>query len=424
MERSEARDNLISNFHNNPDCIETEKATRGLIMDSAPTLKAEKNILISLYCEGLIDELKADDNTSQIIGRYRMILTRDYGYSKEITDWCLETWICILREGLGWEINPDIQQEEIQKQITDLIAVKSEYERLLEEIENLRTLIVQLTTEKDDLVFRECRDLAAEYDAKIGELEMRVLEGELRIQELKRIIEILQAQINRQEKRSEKKARETAHKEYEKFQEELHKKAEEAKKNQEYREEESEKDSKWEEEQGHDNGETDPDTDKEEDSTRNKYKSRSDELKARYRKIVKCLHPDMNPEQTETEKELFREAVDAYDRGDLDKLRAIEAITYEKSIDKEKIAFSGEDIEKLKEIIEGLKLRVDELQEEIEEIKTSFPYTMKAFLQDEDAVADKQKTLANIILEYDEQAIELEKRIDEMIHGKQSSEEK
>ena len=43
--------------------------------------------------------------------------------------------------------------------------------------------------------------------------------------------------------------------------------------------------------------------DKEEDNTRNKFKSRSDELKTRYRKIVKCLHPDMNPEQTETEKE-------------------------------------------------------------------------------------------------------------------------
>lgn len=48
-----------------------------------------------------------------------------------------------------------------------------------------------------------------------------------------------------------------------------------------------------------------------------------EELKALYRRIVKALHPDLNPDVTQDQLNLFYAASDAYQAGDLQALRAI-----------------------------------------------------------------------------------------------------
>ena len=50
------------------------------------------------------------------------------------------------------------------------------------------------------------------------------------------------------------------------------------------------------------------------------------ELKMLYRKLVKILHSDMNPDRTDAQKELFEHAVTAYKNGDLATLRMIDAM--------------------------------------------------------------------------------------------------
>lgn len=50
----------------------------------------------------------------------------------------------------------------------------------------------------------------------------------------------------------------------------------------------------------------------------------------------------------------------------------------------------------------------------IETIKSSFPYNIKDFLADDDAVSEKQKELADLIAEYGEQIKELEERLNSM----------
>ena len=47
------------------------------------------------------------------------------------------------------------------------------------------------------------------------------------------------------------------------------------------------------------------------------------ELKKLYRKIVKALHPDINPDVSEAQVQLFDNAVSAYKNGDLGTLRII-----------------------------------------------------------------------------------------------------
>ena len=47
------------------------------------------------------------------------------------------------------------------------------------------------------------------------------------------------------------------------------------------------------------------------------------ELKKLYRKIVKALHPDINPDVSQAQVQLFDNAVSAYKSGDLGTLRII-----------------------------------------------------------------------------------------------------
>ena len=410
MELDEARAVLIKNFIDHPECADNEQAARGLVMDSIPKRQAEKNILITLFHEGFVDERRQSEDVRLLSSRYRMILTNEYGYSEAIAVWCIDTW-CLIIAGIQGREPSEIENEndiEDDYSAYDLLTVKTEYERLLEEINNLKGVIIALTAERDDLKYHICRDLAAEYNNRIGEIELQVLNAKLRVLELKRTVEILQAWINRQERASEKKAREQAKKEYKEFEEDLNRKAEEAKNANQYREDESKKEEEWEREQ--------EEKEQSEDSgSFRKFRSRSDEMKALYRKIVKALHPDMNPDVTDEMKRMFQEAVDAYNRGMLEKLREIAALIDEDNLSGGELAASPENIDKLKDIIEGLKLRIDELTEEIEDIKTSFPYTIKEFLEDDKKVAKKQKELTKLLYEYNEQIAELEKRIDEML---------
>ena len=85
---------------------------------------------------------------------------------------------------------------------------------------------------------------------------------------------------------------------------------------------------------------------------------------------------------------------------------------------------SEDEIEKLKEIIEGLKQHIESLREQIDEIKNSFPYNMKDFLHDEEAVTKRQGILNKLLEQYDELAEELKERLAKMIMGGNANGEK
>ena len=320
-----------------------------------------------------------------------------------------------------------------------IILSKSEYDRLLEEIHQIQARIIELTALRDDLLYHICPALKAEYEEKIASLERELLAAQMYLQEKRRIIEILQAQMNRQKAPSMEEAREEAHEEFRSYQEDLKRKAKEA---EDFRSR-WEKESQWsahdrkDREKNRNSGEDqraektdfsqetagshgtdgsqetsggqrkDGKKGREEDwkdqstsetggqdtESEEKEQSPVQKLKALYRKIVKRLHPDVHPNPTEREKELLNQASEAYQRGDLEALERIWDELSGADAPEEQFADTPEGIEKLKELLIRLKDRLTSLEKEIRQIRSEYPYTLRSFLQDEQAVEQKRRRL-------------------------------
>ena len=135
---------------------------------------------------------------------------------------------------------------------------------------------------------------------------------------------------------------------------------------------------------------------------------------------MKRLHPDVHPNPTEREKDLLDRANKAYKAGDLEEMRRI----WEELSGTEQSEESFEDTEEgraqLRELIEKLRKRCAELEKEIRQIKASFPYTIKALLDDDKALEMKHRELVDRLAEVramldkiDEYIAELKRRMKE-----------
>ncbi len=115
----------------------------------------------------------------------------------------------------------------------------------------------------------------------------------------------------------------------------------------------------------------------------------SKELRDMYTKVVKRLHPDLNPDATEEDLEFYHPAVEAYKCADLDRMRAI----YWNTVDDEKVAIPETD----------LKKKILELEAEIERIQSTFPFDKREFLSNPEAIKERLEELDYMMKDYDEQ---------------------
>ncbi len=307
------------------------------------------------------------------------------------------------------------------------VDVISELKKEIAEIKNKISVLLQ---EKEDLEFNVCPKLKAEYYEKIGKIEVQIRMLELTAAELKFRISIIQAALNRREKISEKTVEKKVEKEYSEYRkkvDEAYEEAEKEKSEEESRQkqwqqnyekyERSEKDEADKNEKAHSeenqSGDYGEKEEKKEQSSGaakdSEYKkmSFSQKLKELYRRIVKKLHPDINPNITEREKELFFETQKAYKNGDLEKLEEI----YAEIMEEEKIQGNGtvsNDISQLNELKEKLIKKLHSVEREISAIKASFPYSAKDILKNPTALSEKQNELHEIIGKYEEIVSELQ----------------
>ena len=341
-----------------------------------------------------------------------------------------------------------------------LILSQSEYDHLLEEIHKLQARITELTALRDDLVYHVCPALRAEYDEKIVSLERELMAANMYLKQMQRTIEILQAQMNQQQEPSMEKAEAQAKKEYKEYEDNLNRKAKEA---QEFRkkweesqwskhdreEKEAEKKEKEKEGQAKDDG---PEEEKEkhvDEDPVNGKKDRQDDrgsdeegparheggagekggddekkpgkeetmaqkIKRLYRKIVKRLHPDVHPNPTEREKDLLNEAMKAFQEGNLDRLEKIWDELSGLDAPEDVFDDTPEGREKLRELLEKLKMRLRLLELEIDHIKSDFPYKLKSFLEDPVAVEEVRRGIQSKIDNVREMNRQLEAFINEL----------
>lgn len=143
---------------------------------------------------------------------------------------------------------------------------------------------------------------------------------------------------------------------------------------------------------------------------------RSAELRQLFRQMAKHLHPDVNYSLTEEQVKLWHLAKEAYQRGDVEKLRALKLV-YEKELMKAEDALSRlteEDLKlRLSVLAEGIKL----LNKEIAKIKNSFPFDMEEKIRDDEWVKEEVEKIEAEIKELRAYEGELILEYESLING-------
>ena len=256
-----------------------------------------------------------------------------------------------------------------------------EFVTLKAEVEKLRTEISMLLLERDELRLVVCKNIETAYMLALGGLEYKAFELHCEVLRLKRKIDLIQAKKNRQEKVVLSAIEQLLDEEFAEYQRQL-----------------DEQINKMNKALDHSKGR--PLTEEE-----------TKEIKKVYRNIVKALHPDLHPDITPAQVQLFHNAVQAYENGDLNSLRIISEMVAEPVVPEQ----SENGLTVLAKEKERLSKTLELIREQIAEIKTEYPYTMKDIVEDPERTAEKRAEIEETIAELKEAYDAYAARLKEML---------
>ena len=321
--------------------------------------------------EGFISEyVYADDNES---GNESIIMDSSDGRLIEFEETDIKEIVVLDREEAT-------HMSEV-KETNNGIIVFPDFQKLKDDVERLRTELSMLMLERDELRFVICKNIETEYMLKLGSLEYKAYEAQCAALRLKRKIELIQARKNRQEIINLTVIDKTLDEEFLEYEKKLNEQVE-----------------KMNDALEHSKGE---------------YLSEADnkELKKLYRKIVKVLHPDINPDVTVAQVKMLDNAINAYKNGDLKSLRIIDEM-----VGDHKLPEKHQDaLTQLKEEKKRLNRMVTSIQESINKIKSEYPYCVKDILEDDQKVKHKKVELEELLKQYKELVETYNIKIEEML---------
>ncbi len=283
----------------------------------------------------------------------------------------------------------DIDKQYQIENMNTQIDISPRKKQLKEEYERLQLEYAALVAERDELENSEGPRLTALYMEAVGQLQYEVLVLRYEIALLKQKRDLLQAYKNRGEKADLNYVDEQVEATAKTYNENIQREEEKIKQAKAYIEEQKEEEKKNQE-------------------------NEKRELRDLYRKLVHRLHPDLHPEQTEWEKELFLKVQDAYEKGDLEKLREL-AQQLEAGMPAD--AVNNETTEEWEERVNQLKEEIAKIREEIARILQEFPFTYRERLNNPEWIAQTQDMLRKEIPELEKEKIRLEKIVNIMEKG-------
>ena len=222
------------------------------------------------------------------------------------------------------------------------------------------------------------------YMEAIGQLQYEELCLQYDIALLKFERDLLQAYINRGEEPDIKVVAQKVDETAEAFNQNIHQEEEKIKKAKAYIEEHKEENSK-------------------------QRDAEKLELKQIYKRLVHRLHPDLHPEQTEWERELFLKVQEAYRNEDLERLRQLEA---ELNAGMPFTSVESDTIEDWEERVKKLKEQITAIEEEIDRIEHEFPFTYRDKLNDQEWIAAQKEEIRVRIERLQEEKERLEKIVE------------
>ena len=239
------------------------------------------------------------------------------------------------------------------------------------EIKKLKDQLSQLIFEYDILITRICPEIERQYVLEFGLFEYDLYRLELKIDKLKRKIQLIQIEINHENEIDLNRIEKILVREFKEYEEQLQAQLDEIKYIEGIQTEKlSDEDFK--------------------------------KIKKLYKLLIKRLHPDLNPNQTFFEYSLFLTTVKHFEKGDLKGLESILAI------------LPGNETKEISEI-DDLKNLVEEYKKRICDVKKDYPYNKKGLLDDKSSGDEYKQMIIELIDNRKEKIEKLENKINKLI---------
>lgn len=265
------------------------------------------------------------------------------------------------------------------------IVPHPDFTKLLNDCEILQNEMAVLIADLDGLISTILPNIEAEYQLSIGHLEYEQFCLQTEINRLKRKIEIIQAAVNHGDPVSENSIDKMLDQEFKEWENKLNEHL------------------------------------KKIDIAKKRAKSKlsleeSKEIAELYRKIVKKIHPDVNHEMFNQYKDLWFRAVEAYNHGQLESLKAVWLIIQDLAEENQEIS----NLDALSQKNEELQSNIISLLADINEIKAVHPYDLLEKLSDESWIEEQQSTLYKSIAELSTHKIRLKIYLEQILGNGQS----
>lgn len=244
--------------------------------------------------------------------------------------------------------------------MSESLIIHPEVAELQLQLEKLRQESSRLYLQAEYMQFEERPLLLSLYETNIGKLQFEEFQLGVRIRLANLEAQLYQAYINRNERPNEQQISERLRLEREKFKAELDDKEAQIKAAQDYL------------------------------NAPSYSKEETEELRNLYRIITKALHPDLHPEQTQKDHDLFIKAVCAYRLGDIHVLRQIALAIADQSI--EEIPNDS-----LSSLIENAQASVDSFKKRIDKMNAEFPFIYRDQLKNQEWINEQKVEISERI---------------------------